>query len=84
MKTKTEYRNNHKITIIQEPSEDLYEDIPENIEIELSSIRRNPYINNTDILLIELEPDIAQYFRNSKQVNSFLRNHLKEILIEVV
>jgi hypothetical protein len=73
MKTKTEYFNNHEITIIQEPSCDLNDDIPDDIEIDLSSIRRNPYIKNNNKLSIQLEPDIARYFKNSDEVNNALR-----------
>ncbi|MBM2813666.1 MAG: hypothetical protein HW421_428 [Ignavibacteria bacterium] len=83
MKTKTEFINNHEITIIQEPSIDLNDDIADEIEIDLSSIRRNPYIKNQNKRTIELEPDIAQYFKNSKQVNKFLRKHIKEIELEI-
>ena len=83
MKTKTEYINNHKITIIQEPSKDLNDDLPDEIEFNLSTIKQNPYLKN-DYPSIKLEPDIARYFKNSKQVNPFLRKHLKEIELEVV
>jgi hypothetical protein len=62
MKTKTEYINNREITIIQEPSNDLNDDIPNEIEFDLSSIRRNPYIKNNNKTIIELEPDVAIYF----------------------
>jgi len=30
-------------------------------------------------LQMKLEPDIARYFKNSKQVNLFLREHIREI-----
>ena len=80
----TEYINNHEITVIQEPSVDFNDDIPEEIEFDLSTIRKNPYINKKTDYIIELEPDIAKFFRNSKEVNTFLRNHLKEIELEVV
>jgi hypothetical protein len=79
MKTKTEYLNEHKITIIQEPSDD----ISENIKIDVNTIRRNPYINNADSLSVEIEPDIAKHFKNARQVNTFLRKHIKEIELEV-
>ena len=80
---KTEYLNNHKITIIQEPSNDLDDDIPDEIEIDLGSIRRNPFAGRKAELSVELEPDLAKYFKNSKQLNTFLRNHIKEIELEI-
>ena len=82
MKIKTKYINNHKITIIQEPSQDLNDDMPDDIEFDLSTIKQNPYARN-DYPSIKLEPDIARYFKNSKQVNHFLRKHIREIELEM-
>lgn len=82
MKIKTKYINNYKISIIQEPSHDLNDDMPDEIEFDLSTIKQNPYARN-DYPSIKLEPDIARYFKNSKQVNHFLRKHIKEIELEM-
>jgi hypothetical protein len=61
MKTKTEYINNHEITIIQEPSIDLNDDILDEIEFNMNSIKQNPYTIK-QYPLIKLESDIAKYF----------------------
>jgi hypothetical protein len=43
MKTKTEYYNKRRVTIIQEASLDLDDDIPSEIEFDLSTKKKNPF-----------------------------------------
>ena len=78
MKTKIKYINGSKVTIIQEPSTDLNDDIPDEINVDWNNPKPNPYIDKLNKVTYELSPDIAQYFKNSKQLNEYLRHNLKQ------
>lgn len=59
-----------KIKIIDSECDYLDEDLPE--EIDFSTGKQNPYSINKKVL-VELDPDIAKVFKNSKEVNRALR-----------
>lgn len=68
-----------EVTIIQEPCDYLDDDIPENLHLDWDKARPNPYakmLNEQKKVLIQLDPDVAKYFRSSEQVNNYLRKHL--------
>ena len=67
---------NPKVIVLDAYCDYLDEEIPE--EIDFSNGIRNPFII-TKYPQVLLEPDIAKYFNDSKQVNEFLRNHLQEL-----
>ena len=79
MKNEEKYIGKHKINVLDEPCEDLNDDLPE--EIDFSKLRRidNPLRNKA--ITITLEPDIAKHFKNSKQFNQFLRLQIKSLEI---
>jgi hypothetical protein len=74
IKKKVKYINVHKVTVIHESSLDLEEDMPN--EIDFSKMKEIPNPLKKEI---ELEPDIAKYFKNSKQVNQFLRAQIRSL-----
>lgn len=59
-----------KIKIIDSECDYLDEDMPE--EIDFSDGKPNPY-SNIKKVIVELDPDIAKVFKNSKEVNRALR-----------
>lgn len=65
-----------KVRILDNECDYLDDDIPN--EIDFSGGIRNPFII-TKYPHIILEPDIAKYFKDSNQVNNFLRNHINEL-----
>jgi len=77
MKNEVKYIDKHKINVLDEPCEDINDDLPE--EIDFPKLRRidNPLRNKS--LTITLEPEIAKHFRNSKQFNQFLRLQIKSL-----
>jgi hypothetical protein len=77
MKNEIKYIDDNKITVIDEPDDNLNDDLPD--EIDFSKLKRiaNPLKNKS--LKFSLEPDIAQHFKNSKQLNQFLRLQIKSL-----
>ncbi|HPI21243.1 MAG TPA: hypothetical protein PKY56_12820 [Candidatus Kapabacteria bacterium] len=59
-----------KYKILDSPCDYLEEDIPE--EIDFSDGIPNPFCSN-ETINIELDSDIARYFKTSKEVNRVLR-----------
>ena len=59
-----------KVKLLDTPCDYLDEDIPE--EIDFSNGKPNPFYK-TKKVIVELEPDIANVFRNSTEVNNALR-----------
>jgi hypothetical protein len=74
MKTKIKDK---KFTIINEPSENLDDDLREEYDLSKMNLKPNPYIKNQETLQIELSADVAKYFKTSQAVNQFLRNQIK-------
>lgn len=65
-----------KIRILEGKCDYLDTDIPE--EIDFSKGIRNPFIVCKYPQII-LEPDKAKYFKDSNEVNEFLRNHINDL-----
>ena len=40
--------NGHRVTVIKEPSSEPYEDIPEDVKLDWSQAKLNPYIKNNE------------------------------------
>jgi hypothetical protein len=78
MKKTNKKSKKHKITIIDEPSDNLNDDLREEYNLNELELKPNPYVNKDKKISIELLPDVAKFFRNSKQVNEFLRNQIKQ------
>ena len=69
-----------KVTIIHDKCDYLDDDLPEELDLDWSKARPNPYakkLQEQRKLFIELDPDIAKFFLSSKQVNDYLRKHLQ-------
>lgn len=64
------------IRILDDECDYLDDDIP--LEIDFTGGIRNPFIIIKYPQVI-LEPDIAKYFKDSNEVNDFLRNHINEL-----
>ena len=79
MKKSVKYIDGDKVTIIQEPCNYLDDDIPEDLQLDWNKAKPNPYakrLHEQRMLLIQLDPDVAKYFKSSKQVNDYLRKQL--------
>ncbi len=76
MENKIQYINGHKINILDSAS-DLNDELPN--EIDFSNLERveSPLKNIT--LTFKIESDIAKHFKNSKQLNQFLRLQIKSL-----
>lgn len=59
-----------KVNKLDTPCDYLDEDIPE--EIDFSNGKPNPFVKYKKVK-VELEPDTAQFFKNSDEVNNALR-----------
>jgi hypothetical protein len=59
-----------KVKILDTPCDYIDEDIPE--EIDFSDGKPNPFYKAKKVI-VEIEPDIANVFRNSNEVNNALR-----------
>ena len=81
MKRETKIINNHKVTIFNDKSVDLDDDLPEKLELDWSKARPNPYASKLkeQESYILLEPDIQKVFRNSEEVNKALRAFINAI-----
>ncbi len=62
-----------KYKILDSTCDYLEEDMPD--EIDFSDGTSNPFLNK-EVINIELEPDIARYFKTSKEVNNALRTFI--------
>ena len=83
MKKTIKYIDGDKVTITSNSNLDLDDDLP--LEVDFSNAK--PFHNSKlakklsskKKVLIELEPDISCFFKNSKQVNNYLRNQINLI-----
>lgn len=79
MKKTIKYIDGAKVTVIHDPNCDLDDDLLPEYDLSKMKLLPNPYaqkLNNQKEKLILLDPDIAIYFKSSKQVNNFLRNQI--------
>ncbi len=77
MKRKDKIFHGNTINIVENPDEDLHDELREEYDLDELELKPNPYVNKKRFL-IELSPDVAKYFKNSKQVNDFLRNQIDQ------
>lgn len=70
MKKKIKIINGDRVTLTNDNS-DFSDDLPE--ELDFSSLKE---IENPIKSMIMLDDDVAKYFKNSSQVNAFLRNQI--------
>ncbi len=74
MKSKTKIYNNRRITIFQEKSSDLDDYIPEDIEFDLSTKEKNPFVFNNKLISVELDPELYNFFGSASKINNILRS----------
>ncbi len=74
MKNEIKYIDKKKITILDETCDDINDELPD--EIDFSKLKRveNPLRRP---ITITLEPDVAEHFKSSKQLNQFLRLQIR-------
>ena len=77
MKRKDENFHGNRIRIVENPNEDLNDELRDEYDLDELELKQNPYLKKNKFL-VELSPDVAKYFRNSKQVNDFLRNQIEQ------
>jgi len=77
MKAKTKIFKGNKINIINNPNQNPDDELRDEYDLSKMNLKPNPYINHNKII-IELLPEVAKYFKNSKQVNDYLRNQIKQ------
>lgn len=75
MKEKTLFIDGDRITINNNPV-DFDEELPDNLDF--STLKEIPNPIHT---MIMLDPDIAKFFKTSKEVNSYLRQQLSTIQV---
>jgi hypothetical protein len=75
MKTKTKIFKGNKINIINDSAQNPDDELREEYDLNKMNLKPNPYINHNKIM-IELSPEVAKYFKNSKQVNDYLKNQI--------
>ena len=82
MKKKIKYINGDKVTIYNNPNEDLDDDIPDEIDFSNAESFRNTELAKRmgkPSLNYILEPDIAKYFNNLTELNHFLRSQINSL-----
>ena len=73
MKKKIKYIDGDRVTLTNHQNEDNF-DLPD--DLDFSTLKEIP---NPVNFMIMLDSDLSQYFKSSKQVNSFLRKHIKSL-----
>ncbi|MFH1050787.1 MAG: hypothetical protein V1779_07635 [bacterium] len=79
MKKTTKIINGDKVTIIQGDNVDLDDDLAEEYDLEKLDLKPNPYatrLRSQNKLTVQLDSDISEYFRNSRDVNNYLRKQI--------
>ena len=67
----------NKVTIINDPNEDMNDDLPEEIDFSNLEEIENPIKKKK--FSFNIDPDIAKYFKSSKQLNQFLRLQIESM-----
>ena len=78
MKNKIVYTNDISHSNVSDSIDNAYDDIPDSINVDWNKPKRNPFVDKLEKNVYELSPDVAKYFKNSGQLNQFLRNQIKE------
>ena len=76
MKTEIKKLKPNKIHIINDTNVDLNDDLREEYDLSTMDLKPNPYAGINGKIMVELSPDVAQYFKTSKQLNDYLRNQI--------
>jgi hypothetical protein len=79
MKKTIKYIDGAKVTVLNDPNCDLDDDLMPEYDLSKMQLQPNPYaqiLKQQKEKMILLDPDIAVYFKSSKQVNNFLRNQI--------
>ena len=66
----------NSIEIIDEENTDLNDELRDEYDLSKLNLKPNKYADRIP-LLIELSPDVTVFFKDSKQVNNYLRNQNK-------
>jgi hypothetical protein len=77
MKTKTKIFKGNKINIMNDPNQNPDDELRNEYDLNSMNLKPNPYIKKNKVI-IELTPEVAEYFKTSKQVNDYLRNQIKQ------
>ncbi len=77
MKTQNKEFMNHTITIVDDSSENLSDELREEYDVDSMEFKPNPFVAHKK-LVVELTDDVAEFFQSSQQVNDFLRNQIKQ------
>ena len=76
-KTKTKIFKGNKIDIIDDPNQNPNDELRSEYDLSKMNLKPNPYVSSNKVI-IELEPEVAKYFKNTKQVNDYLLNQIKQ------
>ena len=79
---KIKYINGDKVTIYNNPNEDMEDDIPDEIDFSNAEPFRNTELAKRmgrPNLNYILEPDIVKYFNNLTELNHFLRSQINSL-----
>ena len=67
----------NSIEIIDDENTDINDELRAEYNLSKLNLKANKYAERKP-LLIELSPDVAVFFKDSKQVNNYLRNQIKQ------
>ena len=77
MKAKNKVFKGNEIEEIQDENYNLDDGLREEYDLDKMSLKPNPFVSNNKIV-VELLPEVAKYFKSSKQVNNYLLNQIKQ------
>ncbi|MBM2817185.1 MAG: hypothetical protein HW421_3947 [Ignavibacteria bacterium] len=77
MKTKTKIFKGNQINIINDPNQNQDDELRDEYDLSSMKLKPNPFVSKNKVI-IELEPEVARYFKTTKQVNDYLRNQIKQ------
>ena len=54
----------------------MNDDLRDEYDLSTMELKPNPYAGKNGKIMVELSPDVARFFKSSKQVNDYLRNQI--------
>ena len=80
MKKTSKMMDGDKVTILKGNHIDPEDDLAPEYDLKKLDLKPNPYaerLRSQNKLTVQLDPDISEYFKNSREVNNYLRKQIK-------